>query len=82
MKTNLTEKDEIYGYLPDVEKLNETYVPIVMGISEDGKNEFFVSISMRDAEILGITIVYFPGNHKAIKENTQEFLGILQNIIT
>lgn len=61
------ELNEIQLYLPEKDKVQNIKIPIAVGVTEEGKNNMFAQISMKEARLFGWSIESFPGNHNSIK---------------
>ena len=55
------------------EELAAISVPVLMGISEKGRNSIFAVSSLHDAKRMGWPVVNFPGTHDAVVEYPGQF---------
>lgn len=75
------ELNEVQNYLPPIEKLREFSMPVVVGVTEEGKESIFATSSKNGAEMLGWPVVLFPGYHNVAKEMPEEFAQKIKEII-
>lgn len=75
------ELNEIQCYEPNKEKLLNLACPVVILITEDGRNSIFAVSSLKAAETLDWRIVFIPGYHNAFKDMPKSSAEALIDII-
>jgi pimeloyl-ACP methyl ester carboxylesterase len=75
------ELNEVQHYTPTIEELKEINVPVVIAVTERGRESFFATSSVSAADIIGWPIVHFPGYHNVAQELPFDFACMLDGII-
>jgi len=76
------ELTEFYRYLPDIEVLRHTGVPIVLAAGLGSRGYYHYRPARTLALELGLPFVEMPGAHLAPQRQTAEFATALQEILT
>ncbi len=73
---------ESITWLPDVDRLRDSGVRIVIGIGEESTGQLCDRTSTALAGRLGITPTYFPGDHTGFADRSKPFAAALRAVLT
>jgi pimeloyl-ACP methyl ester carboxylesterase len=68
-------------YIPDVDKLRENKVPLVIAGGEGSRSRYYYRSAEALATLLGVEFVEFPGHHMAYLDEPPSFVTRLQAIL-
>ena len=75
------ELNEVQHYLPPIESLMALKIPVVIGVTEDGRDSIFATSSESAARLIGWPVVRYPGYHNVAKEIPEEFARVTDEAI-
>lgn len=75
------ELNEVQHYTPSVDTLKNVAVPVVIAVTERGRDSFFATSSESAAHIIGWPVVHLPGYHNVAKELPFDFSCMLDGVI-
>ncbi len=73
----------VTNYLPDVERIKQNRVKVIMGVSEwaRGRKTWYAQAAQILAEKLGCELVTFPGHHASFLDMPDEFAATLRSVL-
>jgi pimeloyl-ACP methyl ester carboxylesterase len=75
------ELNEVQHYTPSLEQLKQISVPVVIGVTERGRDSLFATSSLSAARLLAWPVVHFPGYHNVAREMPMDFSCMLHGIL-
>lgn len=75
------ELNEVQRYLPPVGELRKISVPVIVAVTEKGRESIFATSSETGARIIGWPVVTLPGYHNTAKDMPDEFAEKVKEII-
>lgn len=75
------ELNEVQNYLPPIEKVRQLPMPVIVAVTENGRESIFATSSKTGAKIAGWPIVSLLGYHNVAKEMPYEFAVRMNDII-
>ncbi len=78
----LGELNDIQGFRPAPEEFKGTDVPIMVLISEEGRNSIFARTSLAGAEIMEWPVKYLTGYHNTLSRNPKDGAARLKSYIS
>ena len=76
------ELNEVQSYLPPIENLKKLSIPIVVAVTEEGRESIFATSSISGAKIVGWPVVWLPGYHNVAKELPEQFSERIFQIVS
>ena len=73
---------ESITWVPDVDRLRDSGVRIVIGIGEESTGQLCDRTSTALAGRLGITPTYFPGDHTGFADRPEPFAAAFRAVLT
>ena len=78
----LCELNDIQNFRPRYEEFDSINIPIMVLISEDGKDSIFAKTSVRGAGLMGWPVGYLSGYHNTLNKNPADGARRLKEFIT
>ncbi|MFR8547651.1 MAG: alpha/beta fold hydrolase [Lachnospiraceae bacterium] len=75
------ELNEVQSYLPEEEHLRAIRVPVVIGVTQDGRDSIFATSSETAASWIGWPVAAFPGCHNVAKDMPGAFSNVLLQLL-
>lgn len=75
------ELNEVQRYLPPVERLRGLSMPVIVAVTEQGRESIFATSSESGARIVGWPVAVLPGYHNVAKDMPDEFAMRIKKII-
>lgn len=75
------ELNEVQRYLPPVSCLQKLSMPVIVTVTEDGRESIFATSSETGAKIVGWPVVTLPGYHNVAKDMPDKFAARIKEII-
>lgn len=75
------ELNEVQRYLPPLECLQKLSMPVIVAVTEEGRESIFATSSETGARLAGWPVITLPGYHNAAKDMPHEFAVRIKEII-
>lgn len=76
------ELNEVQRYLPPAESLKRLPMPVLVAVTEGGRNSIFATSSETGAMKLGWPVVTLPGFHNVAKDLPSEFAACIKELLS
>ena len=76
------ELNEVQNYLPPIENLKKLSMPIVVAVTEEGRQSIFATSSLSGAKMTGWPVEWIPGFHNMAKELPEQFSEKIFQIVS
>lgn len=76
------ELNEVQHYFPEIQRLKQLSLPVVVAVTERGADSIFATSSLSGARLIGWPVVHIPGFHNAAKDLPLDFAVSMQGILS